>query len=105
MHTPVLKSLFFQSSNGLTSTPAALPEDRQALELHLVLARAALSRNDRTHAEAGQLPRQGQPSRLRPELSQCRQGGIPLRADSAASVEPGQPLSSAGAAGNSQMSC
>lgn len=36
-HTPVLKSLFFQSSNGLTSTPAALPEDRQALELHLFL--------------------------------------------------------------------
>lgn len=49
-HTPVLKSLFFQSSNGLTSTPAALPEDRQALELHLFLTHtAALSRNDRTH--------------------------------------------------------
>lgn len=49
-HTPVLKSLFFQNSNGLTSTPAALPEDRQALELRLFLTHtAALSRNDRTH--------------------------------------------------------
>lgn len=39
VHTLARKSLFFQSSNGLTSTPATLPEDRQALELHLFLAR------------------------------------------------------------------
>lgn len=55
---------------------------------------AALSRNDRTHTEAGQLPRRGQPRRLRPELSQRCQGGIPLWADSAASVELCQPHSS-----------
>ena len=66
---------------------------------------AALSRNDRTHAEAGQLPRQGQPSRLGPELSQCCQGGPPLGADSAAGVELCQPHSSSGAAGKSQMFC
>ena len=66
---------------------------------------AVLSRNDRTHAEAGQLPRRGQPSHLGPELSQCCQGGIPLGADSAASMELCQPHSSAGAAGKSQMFC
>ena len=38
-HMPLLQSVFFQGSHGLTSTPAALPEDRQALELHLFLAR------------------------------------------------------------------
>lgn len=63
---------------------------------------AALSRNDRTHTEAGQLPRRGQqPPRAWtfPALS----GRFLIWADSAATMEQCQLHSSAGAAGNSQM--
>lgn len=103
-HTPVLKSLFFQSSNGLTSTPAALPEDRQALELHLFLTHTARLHflGMTAHTEAGQLPRRGQ-QQPRAWTFPALSGRFPLQADSAATMELCQPHSSAGAAGNSQM--